>query len=435
MLALMSISCTRFLDEKSDSSLATPETLEDNQAMLDRYYVLGINATGGELSSDDIYVSDADFLTMPNEADKRLYTWQPDRVSQPSGNDWANCFAKINIFNTVLYNIQHYNIADADNVKGQALVFRAACYLEASQLWCLAYDSQTAASKRGLPLRLDPDMNVPSVRASLQDTYAQILQDLHKAAALLPLSQVAVSRPSRVTALGYLSRAYLYMGDYENALKYGKEALAGYHLLMDFNTLNPGASYPIMEMNVEVLLPTSMAYSPFFTSTKAKVNQALYESYHPDDLRKSIFFRILPTGEVLFKGNYSGNSGRMTCLATDEIYLSVAESYAQTNDIPNAMDMLNKLLVKRWKAGTFTGLTAGTKNEALQIIRRERRKELLFRGLRWADLKRYNREGANINLSKTVNGQTYSLPANDLRYAIAIPEDIIEMTGMPQNDR
>ena len=67
--------------------------------------------------------------------------------------------------------------------------------------------------------------------------------------------------------------------------------------------------------------------------------------------------------------------------------------------------------------------------------RRKRRKELLFRGLRWADVKRYNREGANIVLSKTVNGKTFLLPPNDLRYAIAIPEDIIGMTGMPQNDR
>ena len=78
---------------------------------------------------------------------------------------------------------------------------------------------------------------------------------------------------------------------------------------------------------------------------------------------------------------------------------------------------------------------AGNGEDALQKIRDERRKELLMRGLRWADLKRYNRDGANVSLTRVVNGVTYVLPPNDPRYAIVIPEDIIKMTGMPQNER
>ena len=96
---------------------------------------------------------------------------------------------------------------------------------------------------------------------------------------------------------------------------------------------------------------------------------------------------------------------------------------------------LNELLVKRWKAGTFIPFSASTKEEALQIIKEERRKELLFRGLRLADIKRYNRDGDAITLTRTIGGEAYSLPPNDLRYAIAIPEDIIKQTGMPQNPR
>lgn len=434
-ILMMAVSCNRFLDEKSNSSLATPETLDDNQALLDRYYVLGINATGGEVSADDIYVSDADFAGMPTEAEKRLYTWQPDRVAIASGNDWENCFAKINVFNTVLFNLKQYDIKGSENVRGQALVFRAACYLEAAQLWCLAYDENTAASVPGLPLRLDPDMNVASVRTNLKATYMQILEDLHTAVDLLPVSQIAATRPSKVTALGYLCRAYLYMGDYKNALKYGREALSYYDTLMDYNTLNPDASYPIDFLNVEVLLPTSMAYSPFLASSKAKITASVYNAYESGDLRKGIFFRITPAGDVLFKGNYSGSSGRMTCISTDELYLSVAEAYAFENDVDNAMAILNQLLVKRWQAGAFQPLKADSRLEAIEVIRKERRKELLFRGLRWADIKRYNREGAGISLQRVVQGITYKLPPNDPRFAIAIPEDVITMTGMPQNGR
>lgn len=435
LMGFLLYGCSDFLEEKSDSSLAIPESLEDNQALLDRSFIRSQTPTSGEVSAGDIYVTDNDFNTMEVEAEKRLYTWEPDRVSTPGDNDWGNTYQRIKTFNTVLYNIDRYHIAGANNVRGQALVFRAAAYLDAVQIWCLAYDKNTADTSYGLPLRLDPDMNIPSVRSSLKQTYDQITNDLHTAITLLPSMQVSPTRPSKATALGYLARTYLFMGDYEKSLQFGNEALAIYGELLNYNNLNPGASYPITEINVEILLPLTMAYSYFLPSSKAKISTSLYESYADNDLRKVIFFRKNSVGEVLFKGNYSGGSLRSSGLANDEVYLMVAESYAQINDLNKAMQVLNQLLVTRWKEGTFVPYTANTKEEALQIIKEERRKELLLRGLRWADLKRYNRDGSNIILTKTVNGNSISLPPNDLRYAIAIPEDIIKMTGMPPNKR
>ncbi|SFH33323.1 RagB/SusD family nutrient uptake outer membrane protein [Pedobacter insulae] len=428
-------SCKKFLDEKSNSKLATPETLEDNQALLDRNFVLGLNTVSGQISAEDVYVSEADFNNMSQEAEKRIYTWQPDHVSLTEGNDWENTFRRINIFNTVLFNLENYQIPNSDNVKGQALVFRASAYLEAAQLWCLAYNKRSASSALGLPLRLDPDMNVPSVRSTLKQTYEQIISDLQAASNLLPATQISVIRPSKVTALGFLSRVYLYMGEYEKALQYGNEALSIYSQLLDYNVLNGSATYPIIAMNKEILLPTSMAYSAFLGSNQAKIAPDFYNSYENNDLRKELYFRKNAQGEILFRGNYTGSSTRSTALATDEVYLSVAESYAETNDLTMAMQTLNQLLIKRWRSGFFVPFTATTKEETLQIIKRERRKELLFRGIRWADLKRYNRDGANLHLTRVLNGITYQLPPNDLRYAIAIPEDIIKMTGMPQNRR
>lgn len=434
-LSIFLLSCNDFLEEISNSSLTTPETLEDNQAILDRSILRGQNPVSGEVSSDDLYVTDVDFSNMEVESEKRLYTWQAERVSTPGDNDWANCYHRIEAFNTVLYNLDRYSIANADNVRGQALVFRAGAYLDAAQIWCLAYDKNSAGSKLGLPLRLDPDMNIPSVRATLQETYEQIIKDLKSALPLLPPSQISAERPSRATALGYLARAHLYMGDYEKSLLYGNQALATYSTLMDYNMLNAAASYPIKPMNEEILLPLSMTYSYFMTSSRAKISIPFYQSYVDNDLRKVIFFKKNAAGEVQFKGNYSGGSLRSSSLTTDEVYLTVAESYAQTNNPAEGMQILNQLLVKRWKTGTYIPYVAATKEEALQKIRIERKKELVFRGLRWADIKRYNRDGANITLTRTVNGVTYTLPRNDLRYAIAIPEDIIKMTSMPQNPR
>ncbi|MDH5034001.1 RagB/SusD family nutrient uptake outer membrane protein [Chryseobacterium cucumeris] len=430
------VGCSDFLEEKSDSRLVTPETLEDNQALLDRISnLLGGNSISAEISSDDLYITDSDYNGISYEPDKRLYTWQPNLVSRSSGNDWESCFYRINICNTVLNNLQQYHIGNSGNVEGQARAIRAAIYLEAAQIWCLAYNKSSAGNDLGLPLRLDPDVNQPSVRSSLSQTYDQILTDLHMAVSLLPDKQVSVTRASKATALGLLARTYLYMGDYANALQYADQALEIDGELLDFNSLNSSDSYPIKEMNVEVLLPTTIAYSPILSGNNAKIAQSFYDSYDNNDLRKSIFFRMNSSGMILFKGNYSGTSQRSSVLAKDELYLIAAESAAQLNDLDKAMERLNGLLVKRWKSGTFTDFTASDKATALELIRNERRKELLLRGLRWADLKRYNRDGTNISLSRTVAGQTYTLVPNDLRYAIAIPEDIIKQTGMPQNPR
>lgn len=71
----------------------------------------------------------------------------------------------------------------------------------------------------------------------------------------------------------------------------------------------------------------------------------------------------------------------------------------------------------------------------LQIILNERRKELLFRGLRWIDIKRLNKEGADISIKRRIEGKDYILTANENRFALPLPMDIIAETGMPQNPK
>ncbi|AQX10253.1 RagB/SusD family nutrient uptake outer membrane protein [Elizabethkingia ursingii] len=434
--ALTGISgCKDFLEEKSDTQLTTPTTLKDNQALLDHYRMVSDGNFSSEVSAGDVYVTDADFQMTLYDEDKRLYTWQGDGVSKENGNDWSNCYQKINICNTVLDNLKTYRIKDSDYVKGQALALRGSLYLEAAQVWCLAYDKKTAEKGLGLPLRLDSDMNQPSVRSSLQKTYDQVLDDLHKAVGLLPVQRVSNSRMSKIAALGFLSRAYLYMGDYKNALLYGKQALSYPVDLLDFNALNPGDEYPVKERNKETIFDLGMGGNSFLRANTAKISRALYDSYENNDLRKSIYFRGDGLGNILFKGNYSGSTVRTMHLGTDELYLIVAESYVREGDIEKGMDILNALLRTRWKKGYYKDYTANSQEKALEIIFQERRKELIFRGLRWADIKRYNRDGAGIVLSREVLGKTYTLPANDLRYAIALPQQVIVLSGMPQNKR
>ena len=144
-------------------------------------------------------------------------------------------------------------------------------------------------------------------------------------------------------------------------------------------------------------------------------------------------------------GSYSGEYwNRFIGIAVDEILLTRAECYARNNQLELAVDDLNALLVNRYETGTFTDYIAAdfTQVELVKLILLERRKELIYRNIRWMDIRRLNTE-ADPNymvgeLTKTFvdnPGQTYSLPVGDLRYAFLLPEDVILKGGYKQNPR
>jgi tetratricopeptide (TPR) repeat protein len=308
--------------------------------------------------------------------------------------------------------------------------------LNLSQIWTKVYDPATASADLGLPLRLDIDYNIPSVRSSLKTTYERIILDLQDAITLLPVEALHPSRPSRLAALALLARTYLFMGEYEKCLQYSDQFLKLKSDLLDFNTLSAAATFPLPEFNKEVVFASYMPTPAPLNISRARVDSTLYRSYVNGDLRKTIFFRDNKNGSFGFRGSHMGNLAPYSGVAVDELYLMRAECYARAGNTVAALSDLNTLLKSRWnKSMVFTPLTAPNSGEALKLILTERRKELLMRGLRWSDLKRLNRDGAGIIISRKINSTVYTLPPNDLRYALPFPEDVIALTGMPQNPR
>lgn len=445
VLFTLFVGCNKFLEEKSDKRLSVPTTVEDFQAMLNNHGIMNNNFVfAGEVSTDDYYLLDADFNKLIYESDKRQYTWQPDYVTRPQssgGDEWYMCYRPIFVCNSVLQGLDDNNLtgSEADNVRGQALVFRAARYLAGVQVWSPAYNKQTANTDLGMVLRLDPDMNIPSVRSSVQQTYEVIIKDLSDAIPLLRSEQVSANLPGKAAAYGLLARAYLFMGEYEKALQNAEAGIANTNAqVIDFNTLNPNANFPIpaiKEISQEAIFWTLLFYGNHIRQASAKISPGLYDLYENGDLRKTIYFKKNADDTYAFKGTHVGGFALTNSLTPAELLLIIAECNAHLENLDDAAKALNKLLIKRWKSDEFNPITFVNKNDALRTILEERRKELVFRGLRWSDIKRLNRDGYNITLTRSVNGQTFTLPPNDLRYTIAISEDVIEIGGIQQNPR
>lgn len=431
-------SCKKYLDAKPDKSLQIPTTVTDLQALLDHGTNMGENygVSFGESSADNYYMTDNQYNQM-NQENRNTYIWANQNYTNYP-NDWAYLYNVINIANIVLDNIKFIesnpqNPSEWNNTKGSALFFRGYSLLQGAFIFCKAYDESTAENDYGMALRLTSDFNAPTTRANLKQTYQRIMSDLKEASALLPDSPAHPLRPSKSSSFAMIARAYLSMRSYDSCFKYADLALKIKNDLMDYNTLSITASFPFSRFNIEDMFSNAAGQPNYYTSSSyyALVDSSLYQSYDNNDLRKALFFKEEPDG-YSFKGSYAGYYAYIG-IATDEAYLMRAESYARLGNKEASLNDLNNLMETRWAQGTFVPFTAATSEIALGIILNERRKELIFRDLRWMDIKRLNIEGAGISLTRVIDGKSYTLHANDNRFALSLPADIVKMNGIPQN--
>lgn len=431
-------SCKKYLDKKPDKSLQVPSSVADLQALLDfGGYMNSQNGVSFDESSADNFYLPEDIYNGIDQENRNTYVWNNKNYSN-FPNDWAYLYNIVNVANVVLDNIGAIEVNSQNhlawnNAKGSGLFFRAYSFLQGSFIFCKAYDAGTAQQDYGMALRLTGDFSLPSTRSSVQETYDRIIEDFKTAIALLPDLPVHDFRPSKASACALLARTYLSMRSYDSCLKYANMSLQIKSSLLDYNTFSATGNYSFPRFNEEVLFDAVIGQANYVNSDRhiARIDTTLYSEYDGNDLRKKLYFKLATTG-FSFKGSYA-RSLTFIGVATDEVYLMRAECYARTGKVDAALDDLNKLIITRWTTSTFVPFTAASSEEALNIILKERRKELLFRNLRWMDIKRLNKEGAGIILTRVINGVTYTLAPNDNRYALALPADIIKLTGMPQN--
>lgn len=429
--------CNKYLDAKTQQSLTVPSTVADLWAIIDNTTDMNQSPSSGDMSADDYYLPDDIWSALPLTTYKNLYRWDGDVYNDNYPNDYVTAFKPVYKSNLVLDNIGRVNVADSlslREVRGSALFYRAKAFWDAAEIWSKGYNAATATIDLGIPLRLSPDFNEISVRASTKETYDRITSDLHLACSLLPVNPVHVMRPSKTAAYGMLARVYLAMGIYDMAEDAADSSLSLYADLLDFNTLNTAATYPFTRFNKEVIFN---CYESSTSLTNGRIDSLLYQSYDNNDFRKTAYFKMFAAsvgGGYGFKGSYWGSSAPFSGIATDEIYLIKAECAARRKDNALALSFLNRLLYTRYKQDSFIPYTTDSIEDVLGLVLKERRKELFFRSVRWSDLKRLNKEGYNISIQRFLLGQEYILPPNDSKYAIHYPESVIHESKVIQNN-
>ncbi|WP_353151570.1 RagB/SusD family nutrient uptake outer membrane protein [Chryseobacterium sp.] len=439
LIVSMLISCSKeWLEEKQDIKLIVPTTLNDMDLLLNEEYLQYDARGASEIACDDYEFTPDQFNKIYYGFDREMIIWRSMEIPKygiREYDEWDLSYSEIQIANIVLEGLtkiqrNESNGPQYDRIKGTALYHRAKHHLNLAMTFCKYYDKENASIDPGILLKLSPDINEKVSRGTLEHTYSTIIADLEQAASLLPITQSNLSSIAKGGAFGLLARTYLFTDNYVKALNAADSSYRLHSYLENYNNVNGTPSRPFVNLNTKEMHILGTLRRQIENFTVGRVSKELYDMYDQNDLRKTLFFKVNTDGKPSFRGSYLGGQ-LFTATATDEILLIKAECCARLNKVSDAREALNVLLQNRFKTGTYDPITTSDPNLLLDIAIRERRKELLARGLRWQDLKRLNRQPRYAKtLVREIGAEVFQLAPNDPKYIFPIPEYIKSFTGI-----
>ncbi|WP_293886815.1 MULTISPECIES: RagB/SusD family nutrient uptake outer membrane protein [unclassified Sphingobacterium] len=445
LFALNSACNPDFLDIKRDRKQVIPISLDDFNLLLgDVSLFSGSSASSmATTAGEEFTISENSWDLLTTLGEKNAYLWQDERFMGTECPDWNYGYKRILSAHIILEGLAKIertsgNANVYDQIKGKALFHRAnANFHLASEFAAPIGDEEHRAY--GLPLRKSADPQEVSIRSSVSETYDSILEDLLAAQQLLGDESTDFYQPSKSTANAMLARVYLAMGRYNDALEAAKMVLDGAGKLLNYQNFSASSRYSFPSRGVgnsEILFYDQGYSTESVAPTKGRINADLITSYAENDLRKNLFFKLESDGLYSYKGSYVGSSSVFTGLALDEMYLIYAECLIRAGQVQLGLDKLNELLVTRFAKNTYQEYKGLEKNAALDLVLLERRKQLLIRGLRWIDLRRFNFiENRNIELHRTLAGKIYTIMAKDLKYTFLVPNNVIINSKVTQFPR
>lgn len=344
--------------------------------------------------------------------------------------------------------------ATIDQYAAEAKVLRALAHFDLVRIYGKPYTEDQGASL-GVPLVTEVlESNAKPARSTVAEVYTQVVKDLTEAISSNALA--TETEPGYVSVWGakaILSRVYLNMGDYANALSVAEDIIKNsgaalwtrdqYFKAWDASTpneseflfrLNVTGSTDNNDLNGIGNLQQRDGYKEM-VATKKFVDMLTSD---PKDVRNGMFLPATAAKEVATYGTnkvflnklrgQGGNSRNVTIvpiIRLSEVYLTAAECAFRNNDKTKAVEYLNDLVKNRT---TTEASLATVDNITLERILIERRKELIGEGQRYFDalrnnetITRYTSE-ADKGWHKTLSKDAQSFDRDYFKAIAAIPQ-------------
>lgn len=374
---------------------------------------------------------------------------------------WQSPYVVIGRANRIIAAAEGGKLSDAVEAKAkieqyaaEAKVLRALAHFDLVRIYGKPYTEDQGASL-GVPLVTEVlESNAKPARSTVAEVYAQVVKDLTEAISSNALA--TETKPGYVSVWGakaILSRVYLNMGDYANALSVAEDIIKKsgaalwtrdqYFNAWDASTpneseflfrLNVAGSDDNNDLNGIGNLQQRDGYKEM-VATKKFVDMLTSD---PKDVRNKMFLPATASKEVkiygtnkVFLNKLRGQGGNLRnvtivpIIRLSEVYLTAAECAFRNNDKTKAVEYLNVLVKNRT---TTEASLATVDNITLDRILIERRKELIGEGQRYFDalrnnetITRYTSE-ADKGWHKTLSKEAQSFNRDYFKAIAAIPQ-------------
>lgn len=374
---------------------------------------------------------------------------------------WKSPYIVIGRANRIIAAVEGGALSDAaeakatiDQYAAEAKVLRALAHFDLVRIYGKPYTEDQGASL-GVPLVTGVlESNAKPARSTVAEVYTQVVKDLTEAISSNALA--TETEPGYVSVWGakaILSRVYLNMGDYANALSVAEDIIKNsgaalwtrdqYFKAWDASTpneseflfrLNVAGSTDNNDLNGIGNLQQREGYKEM-VATKKFVDMLTSD---PKDVRNDMFLPATAAKEVatygtnkVFLNKLRGQGGNLRnvtivpIIRLSEVYLTAAECAFRKNDKTKAVEYLNDLVKNRT---TTEASLATVDNITLERILIERRKELIGEGQRYFDalrnnetITRYTSE-ADKGWHKTLSKEAQSFDRDYFKAIAAIPQ-------------
>ncbi|MDX3914536.1 MULTISPECIES: RagB/SusD family nutrient uptake outer membrane protein [Olivibacter] len=402
----MSSSCSSFVDIPLPENEILTERIFENEetartAMAGVYsQIMGANlhlASGG-LSVYMGLAADELLNTAPNTvADAFAQNALTSNLSTIGANFWNSSYNLIYHLNTIIE-----GLSDNSRLTEQA---RTELLAEAKLLRAF-YFFYLVNLFGDIPIPISSDFrfNAKLSRASSNDVYELILDDLTYAASNLNNNHIG-AYPSAMAAKAMLARVHLYREEFEAAFQLSNEVIESRRFELDSTSgvfldnspetiwaMKPLQGNPRNTVEGNVFIPASATARPNYT-----LYEGLVISYDEKDRRKRDWIGERTIGEETYHYPYkyklrdgSRYEENNIIIRLAEMYLIRAESLVRTGNLMAAATDLN---IVRHRAGIDPiDATNFSAEQMINEILNERKRELFAEWAhRWFDLKRTNR--------------------------------------------